>query len=166
VGVTQLGVLDKLVGSESEAAAASPAQAQPAAPVTQPATPEPAEPAVAEEAAAPAPKPKKTGMERLAAQLEKHGVVVVVVYSPDSAVDTLVIAAARSGAKAADAGFLALNGAKENEIGELAASLNLRLTPTTLVFADAPQSSQLVKKFVGYVDGETVAQAAQDARIG
>jgi hypothetical protein len=161
VAATQIGVLDKLAGSDHDAAAASAAQTQPVAPESEPAEAKPAESPAAEPAVAPAAKPRKSGPERLGAQLEKHGVVVVVVYSPDSAVDALAIAEARSGAKAAGAGFLALSAAKEKEIGELAQSHNLRLTPTTLVFAD---DSQLVKKFAGFVDRQTVAQAAQDAR--
>lgn len=110
--------------------------------------------------AAPAPA-ESGGMEKLQAELETHKVVVLVVYSPDAAVDTIVTREARLGAEDVDAGFVSVNAAKEKLVGDLALTYDLRVTPVVLVFRRGPE---LKTKLVGWADRETVAQAAKDAR--
>ena len=106
--------------------------------------------------------PKKdVGLEKLAAALAKKKIVIVVVYSPDGAVDTLQVADARSGAEDVGAGFLALNAAKEKEIADFASLYEVRDTPAVLVFRRGPE---LAVRFVTFADATTVAQAAQNAR--
>jgi len=101
------------------------------------------------------------GMTQLQAELENHKVVVLVVYSPDAAVDTIVIREARLGAEDVDAGFVSVNAAKEKLVGALALTYDLRVTPVVLVFRRGPD---LKTKLVGWADRQTVAQAAKDAR--
>ncbi len=101
------------------------------------------------------------GMAELAAELETHKVVVLVVYSPGAAVDTIVTREARLGAEDVDAGFVTVNAAKEKLVGDLALTYDLRVTPVVLVFRRGPE---LKTKLVGWADRETVAQAAKDAR--
>ena len=94
-------------------------------------------------------------------ELEAHKVVVLVVYSPGSAVDSLILSEARLGASDVNAGFVSVNAQKEKMIGDLALTYDLRQTPAVLVFRPGPE---LMKKLVGFADRQTVAQAAQDAR--
>jgi hypothetical protein len=101
------------------------------------------------------------GMTQLEAELETHKVVVLVVYSPEGAVDSLVTSEARLGASDVNAGFVAVNAQKEKLIGDLALEYDLRETPAVLIFRRGPE---LKTKLVGYADRQTVAQAAQDAR--
>jgi hypothetical protein len=138
---------------EAEAAAPATTVAQsepPPAVETEPATTE------AEDA-----EPQAVGLAKLDAALKKKGVVVVVVYSPDGAVDTLQVSEARQGAADVKAGFLALNGQKEKEIADFATTYDVRTTPVVLVFRRGPE---LWQRFDTVTDRKTVAQAAQNAR--
>ena len=117
----------------------------------EPAAEEPAEEPPAEDA----------GVRKLDKALEKNKVVVVVVYSPDGAVDAQQVGEARSGAADVNVGFLSLNAAKEKEIGDFAQTYEIRTTPVVLVFRRGPE---LVGRFETFADSVTVAQAAQDAR--
>ena len=128
----------------------------------EPAAEEPAaeEPA-AEEPAAEEPPAEDAGVRKLDKALEKNKVVVVVVYSPDGAVDAQQVGEARSGAADVNVGFLSLNAAKEKEIGDFAQTYEIRTTPVVLVFRRGPE---LVGRFETFADSVTVAQAAQDAR--
>jgi hypothetical protein len=118
------------------------------------------QPATATEAPA-APVDTSGGTEALTAALSESKVVVLVLYSPDGNVDTLVTGEARLAAQDVGAGFVAVNAAKEKMVGDLALTYDLRETPAVLIFTRGPE---LKTKLVGWADRETVAQAAQDAR--
>ena len=136
----------------------------PAAPVVDPVGAESEPPAAAtttEEPAADEPPAEDAGVRKLEKALKKNKVVVVVVYSPDGAVDAQQVGEARSGAADVNAGFLALNAAKEKEIGDFAQTYEIRTTPLVLVFRRGPEP---VGRFETFADSVTVAQAAQDAR--
>jgi hypothetical protein len=93
---------------------------------------------------------------------KRHGVVVAVVYSPDAPVDRLAIAEARAGAGAADAGFVSVNILDAEELADVTVWYPVRATPSVLVFS---RSEGAVNLFSGYVDRETVAQAAANASV-
>jgi hypothetical protein len=144
--------------SEAEAAT-------PAAPAVVPADAEaqpPASTTTSEEPAAEKPPAEDAGVRKLAKALKKNKVVVVVVYSPQGAVDKQQVGDARMGAADVKAGFLALNAAKEKEIGDFAQLYEVRTTPLVLVFRRGPE---LVGRFETFADMVTVAQAAHDARV-
>ena len=98
---------------------------------------------------------------KLARELERNRVVVAVLYTPGSNVDTLAIAEARAGAQEAGAGFVAIDVYDAKEIAPVAAQYAaLRSAPAVLIlerFAGA------VTQFAGYVDRATVAQAVDNA---
>jgi hypothetical protein len=153
-----------LKDDSSEAEAATPS-----APAVDPAVPEPpaatgaTETTTTGEEAADEPPAKNGGVIKLEKALKKNKVVVVVVYSPKGAVDEHQISEARSGAADVNAGFVALNAAKEKEVGEFAQLYEVRTTPIVLVFRRGPE---LVGRFETFADDLTVAQAAHNARQG
>ena len=114
---------------------------------------------------APASKQARSGAT-LGRELERHGVAVVALYLPDSAVDRMAIREARAGAAAAGAGFLALDVSNERAIAPLANRFGLRganalVVPATVVFRRGPE---VVTRISGFADREIVAQASEDAR--
>ena len=164
LAVSQFGLLDRLTGSDGDASA-TPSETQQATDTvpTEPTGQDEPAPTTTGDTAQGAEEPadsKPTGMEQLEKQLRKHDVVVVVVYTPDSAVDTRQIGEARAGADDAKAGFLALNGTNDNQIAELAEKYDIRTTPAVLVFT---KGMVLLTNITGFADGEIVAQAAQNA---
>lgn len=96
----------------------------------------------------------------LARALQRHRVVVAVLYSPDATVDRLAIREARAGAAAVRAGFAAIDVYDTSEIAPVAAEYAVRGAPSVLVFA---RYKGAVSEFEGYVDRATVAQAAANA---
>lgn len=98
---------------------------------------------------------------RLARKLEQRRIVVVALFAPASTVDSLAVAEARAGAKAAGAAFLAVDTYQTRQIAGLAAKYALRGAPAVVVFRRGPR---LTAHFVGYQDREVVAQAVQNAR--
>jgi hypothetical protein len=96
----------------------------------------------------------------LARELERHPVVVAVLYAPDAAVDRLAIREARAGADLAEAGFVAIDVYDAKEIAPVAAQYAVRGAPSVFVFT-RPEGA--VTQFAGWVDRETVAQAADNA---
>jgi hypothetical protein len=94
--------------------------------------------------------------------LKRDAVVVAVLYSPDSTVDRLAIREARAGAKAVDAGFVAIDVYNTREIAPVAAESQVRSAPAVLVFA---RYEGAVTQIAGYADRETVAQAADNAAV-
>jgi hypothetical protein len=104
----------------------------------------------------------------LAASLSSHQVVVVALYAPHSHVDDLAYAEARAGAASAGAGFVALNVLNERAshaltdvlAGAQAPSDRILDDPAVLVFQ---QPKTLFVRLNGFVDRDTVAQAAQNA---
>jgi hypothetical protein len=94
--------------------------------------------------------------------LERNPVVVAVLYSPDSTVDKLAIREARAGAKAAKVGFVAIDVYNTREVAPVAAESEVRGAPAVLVFA---RYEGAVTQIAGWVDRETVAQAADNAAV-
>ena len=92
--------------------------------------------------------------------LAAHRVVVVSLRAPRVALDELALAEARAGAAAAGAGFVALNVRNEREMRPLTALLGVPDDPTVLVFE---RPSKAFVQMPGFVDRETVAQAAANA---
>ncbi|MFQ5426631.1 MAG: hypothetical protein ACE5EV_06095 [Gaiellales bacterium] len=99
-------------------------------------------------------------MRKLDRKLRKKGVVVMVVFSPSSAVDALIVREARAAASTTGAAFLAIDGTDEAEAGALAREYELRSTPTVVVFSAGPT---VETRLVGFADRETIAQAAENA---
>ncbi len=161
-----------LGSDEPTQAAVTPASAEPAAPA--PAEPQAAEPAAAtpasaDEASATEESASETssdsgGMTELRSALQLYDVVVLVVYTPTGNVDSSILSEARLGADEMDAGFVAVNAKKETMVGELALTYDVRETPTVLVFTQGTEPEpEVQKRFIGYADRVTVAQAVQDA---
>jgi len=103
-----------------------------------------------------------TDTTTLAKAQRKHRIVVAILYAPDANVDTLAIREARSGAADANAGFVAINVYDPREIAAVTVAYTLRSTPSVLVYE---RGEGAVNIFEGYVDGETVAQAADNAAL-
>jgi hypothetical protein len=163
LAVFQLGLVDRLTGDDETASAAPPAASEPAPPAEPATTPSEDGTTDGTEGGTENEKPaeKPTGAEQLDKKLAKHKIVVMIVYSPEGAVDSSAISEARLGADDANAGFLAINGNKEHEVGDLANEYDVRSTPTVLIFERGPS---LANKAVGWVDRQTVAQLVEDAR--
>jgi glucose/arabinose dehydrogenase len=99
----------------------------------------------------------------VATALETSRVVVVALFTPSSAIDELALAEAQAGAKAAKAGFVAVNVLREGQGRAIARLLGVTDSPTLLVYR-APGT--LAFRLDGFADLDTVAQAALDARRG
>ena len=118
------------------------------------AKPKPAEPA--------APAVDANGLPRvLSAALAGNRVVVVGLHDPDSALDQTVLAEARAGARAAGAGFVAINVFAEAQSRPLLELLGALENPGILVYR---RPDVLFARMSGFADSETVAQAAANAR--
>jgi hypothetical protein len=117
------------------------------------AKPKPAEPA--------APAVDANGLPRvLSTALAGNRVVVVGLHDPDSALDQMALAEAREGARAAGAGFVAINvfaEAKSRPLLEILGALE-----TGILVYRRPDA--LFARMSGFADSETVAQAAANAR--
>jgi hypothetical protein len=98
--------------------------------------------------------------EPLAQALGRHRTVVVSLYDPYSQVDGTAFAEAKAGAALAGVGFVPLSVLSEREVGKLTQMLGLLPDPGVLVYV---QPAALAAKIAGFVDKETVAQAAQNA---
>ncbi len=98
----------------------------------------------------------------IARALGTHAVVVVSVFDPYSEVDGIAFAEARAGAQLAHAGFVPLNVLSEAQAGKLTQQLGLLPNPGLLVYA---RPSTLAVRISGFVDKETVAQAAANAAL-
>ncbi len=92
--------------------------------------------------------------------LHKH-VVVVLFYAPGDDYDTIQTRETRAGALDAGASFLALDVTKNDEVAALAAQYDVRDAPATLVFIPGPK---VFYRVAGFMDRQSVAQAATDAR--
>jgi hypothetical protein len=88
-------------------------------------------------------------------------VVVVLFYAPGDDYDTIQTRETRAGALDANAGFLALDVTKNDEVAALASQFDVRNAPATIVFVRGPKVFYRVN---GYMDHNAVAQAATDAR--
>jgi hypothetical protein len=120
------------------------------------AKPKPAKPAAA------APAVDANGLPRvLSAALAGNRVVVVGLHDPDSALDQMALAEARAGARAAGAGFVAVNVFAEAQSRPLLELLGALENPGILVYR---RPDVLFARMSGFADSETVAQAAANAR--
>ena len=99
---------------------------------------------------------------RLQHALDRHDVVVAVLYAPDSYLDAMMVREARLGAEDADVGFVTVKASDAASSALLARSYGIRTPPAVLVFV-AGQGA--VETFTNVVDRETVAQAADDAGL-
>jgi glucose/arabinose dehydrogenase len=147
--------------------AAAPKKATPAktpAKATKPAAAKTKPAAKAKPARAKLPAVAENGLPvPVATALQSTRVVVVALFSPGSAIDELALAEAQAGAKAAKAGFVAVNVLREGQGRAMARLLGVTDSPTLLVYR-APGS--LTFRLDGFADLDTVAQAALDAARG
>jgi hypothetical protein len=101
---------------------------------------------------------------RLAQALGRYEVVVVELTNPTSELDGIAFAEARAGAALAGVGFVPLNVLSQSDVGKLTEQLGQVLPdPGLLVFT---RPGKLAVRIDGFVDKETVAQAAQNAATG
>jgi len=92
--------------------------------------------------------------------LANHKVVVVSLVVPGSPIDELAAGEAKAGAKLGGAGYLALNVLNERVAHALLAKLEGPKEPSVLVFK---HTGEVALALEGFVDRETVAQAAANA---
>ena len=97
----------------------------------------------------------------IAQALRKDPVVVVSLFASGAEVDGFTLEEARAGAQSAGAGFVSLDVLAKRNAEPLATFLGgVAEPPITLVYQ---RPTALFLKFDGFVDRDTVAQAAQDA---
>lgn len=108
----------------------------------------------------PEPAPPELEPTKLEKKLAKRGVVVVVLYTPDSAVDAKAVREARAGAKKANVGFMAVDVTDEATAAEIVPDFDGRDAPALLV---VQRDKTIVTHIVGFADREVVAQAAENA---
>jgi hypothetical protein len=94
------------------------------------------------------------------AALRKYEVLVVSLVVPGARVDELAAAEAQAGAKLGGAGYLALNVLNEDVAHALLTKLSVLADPGVLVLK---RSGEVALELAGFVDRETVAQAAANA---
>lgn len=154
----------KTVVHKAQAKAAKPAPAK--AKIVKASAPAKAKPAPARAAAAvPKPAPKvpepKTGLPvAIDAALANHELVVVSLVVPGARVDELAAAEARAGAQLAGVGYLALNVLNEGVARALLRKLGTLEDPSILLVR---RGGEVALKLNGFVDRDTVAQAAANA---
>jgi hypothetical protein len=154
----------KAVEPKAAVQAAKPAPAK--AKVVKASAPAKAKPAPARAAAAvPKPAPKvpepKTGLPvAIDAALANHELVVVSLVVPGARVDELAAAEARAGAQLAGVGYLALNVLNEGVARALLQKLGTLEDPSLLLIR---RGGEVALKLNGFVDRDTVAQAAANA---
>ena len=138
-------------------------KAKPAAktPVKKPVARPVAKPMPVAPVAKPAPVQEPGLPKVLKEALAVHRVVVVSLYDPAAAVDTMALAEAKAGARAAGAGFVALNVFAESESRPLLELLGTLENPSVLVYR---RPDTLFARIGGFADRETVAQAAANAK--
>jgi hypothetical protein len=138
-------------------------KASPAKPKPKPAAEAPARPAPAAdpEPAVNAVELPETGFPRVVDRaLARHDVVVLSLVVPGARVDELAAAEAEAGAKLGGAGFLALDVLHEGTARALLTKLDSLQDPSVLVVT---RSGEIALELSGFVDRETVAQAAANA---
>jgi hypothetical protein len=139
---------------------AAPKATTPKAATPKPVSPVPAAPKVPEQASAVIAALAAGVPTTIAKALGQHQVVVVSLYNPYSKVDAIAFAEARAGARLAGAGFVSLNVLSQAQVGKLTEQLGLLPDPGLLVYT---RPGTLLARISGFVDKETVAQAAQNA---
>lgn len=101
---------------------------------------------------------------RVARALGQHRVVVVSLIDPQSEVDGIAFAEARAGAALAGAGFVSLSVLSHSDIAKLTEKFGQTLPDPGLLVYTRPAT--LAVRLGGFVDKESVAQAAQNAADG
>jgi hypothetical protein len=157
----------RTVGPSVDESAPIPLPARKAATPTK-STPQPATPAATAPKVAPAkptspvnPVVPPSGFPLVVDRaLRQHEVVVLSLVVPGARVDELAAAEAEAGAKLGGAGFLALNVLNEGVARSLLAKLDSVQDPSVLVVT---RSGEVALELAGFVDRETVAQAAANA---
>jgi hypothetical protein len=96
----------------------------------------------------------------VAAALRRHEVVVVSLFDPHARVDQISLAEASAGAKTAHAGFVPLDVLRQGQGGPLVRQLGVLPDPAVLVYR---RPGDLVARFDGFADRDTVAQAVANA---
>jgi len=96
----------------------------------------------------------------VAAALRGHEVVVVSLFDPQARVDQISVAEASAGAKVAHAGFVPLDVLRQGQGGPLVKQLGVLPDPAVLVYR---RPGDLVARFDGFADRDTVAQAVANA---
>lgn len=142
----------------------TPAKKAPAATPRQATTAQPAK-AAAKPATTPPkavnPVIRKTGFPGVVdAALRQHAVVVVSLVVPGARVDELTAAEAQAGAKLGGAGYVAVNVLNERVARSLLAKVSSVQDPSVLVVT---RDGKVAVELGGFVDRETVAQAAANA---
>jgi hypothetical protein len=92
--------------------------------------------------------------------LNRHGVVVVVVYMPGARVDMEVRAAARAAASSSGAGYVAISALSERLVRPLVAKTGVLPDPAVVIV----KRPDVVTTTLSVTDRETVAQAVAQAR--
>jgi hypothetical protein len=100
----------------------------------------------------------------LARALGRDSVVVVELTNPQAEVDGIAYAEARAGAAEAGVGFVALDVLRGSDIAALTQKFGQVLPDPGLLVYRRPAT--LVVRIDGFVDKDTVAQAAHNAAIG
>jgi hypothetical protein len=98
----------------------------------------------------------------LAAALARNKVVVVSLYAPRVELDDMATREARAGAAAAGVGFVAIDVLNEGQSRSLTKLLGVLEDPAVLVFR---RPGDLVIRFSGFADKQTVLQAARNAGL-
>jgi hypothetical protein len=98
----------------------------------------------------------------LAAALKRNNVVVVSLYAPKVDLDDMARREAQAGAAAAGVGFVAFNVLNESQSRVLTKMLGILEDPAVLVFR---RPGELVTRFSGFADLQTVQQAARNAGL-
>jgi len=96
----------------------------------------------------------------VAAALRSHDVVVVSLFDPQARVDQISLAEASAGAKAAHAAFVPLDVLRQGQGSPLLKQLGVLPDPAVLVYR---RPGDIVTRFDGFADRDTVAQAAANA---
>ena len=99
---------------------------------------------------------------RLAAAFAQHRVVVVSLYAPSVELDGMATREAQAGAADAGVGFVALDVLNEGQSRPLTKQLGVLGDPAVLVFR---RPGEIVTRFSGFVDKQTVEQAARNAGL-
>jgi hypothetical protein len=98
----------------------------------------------------------------LARALARHPVVVVALFDPEAELDGITLSEASAGAAASRVGFVPLNVLKQAQAGPLTSTLGVLPDPAVLVYR---RPGELVARFDGFADRDTVAQAAANAAL-
>ena len=101
---------------------------------------------------------------RIARALGKSRVVVVELFNPTSELDAIAFAEARAGAGLAGVPFVPLNVLSQADVGTLTEQFGQTLPDPGLFIYTRP--AKLSFRLDGFVDKETVAQAAHNAATG